>query len=149
MGLSQALQQPFWVVFTPWRLMSAWRLPNIESNWFCLDPLTISGGGDEELRCGCGLGELLVALLGFAYGESVTVWCWWVLALIWNIKHTIQYLIYMILFIYQEFDISYLSPKSRKKLLLTIKNVRNSKSKCTFQKIIWVLIWKIIVKMSC
>ena len=34
-GFSQALQHPFWVVLTPWRLMSAWRLPSIESNWFC------------------------------------------------------------------------------------------------------------------
>lgn len=29
MGFSHAWQHPFWVVLTPWRLMSAWRLPSI------------------------------------------------------------------------------------------------------------------------
>jgi hypothetical protein len=93
MGLSQALQQPFCVVLTPWRLMSAWRLPSIESNWFCF-PLAPAGGTTDVVNCwdwrcaeGCGLGELFVALFGFAYGESVTVWCWWVLALIYNKEH--------------------------------------------------------------
>lgn len=43
-GFSQALQHPFCVVFTPWRLISAWRFPSIESNWFCLVCVAGCGG---------------------------------------------------------------------------------------------------------
>lgn len=36
MGLLHAAQQPFWAVLIPWRLISDWRVPSMESRWLLL-----------------------------------------------------------------------------------------------------------------